>query len=333
MPTPPAVPAPLPLLLRPAAAVKRRVVEAPPRWLFGTLGGLFAWLAAMRLGTGANRPEEFIMAGLMIALAVWSDRTRAFLRGTLPLFLYGIAYDLTHITQPLVRHLYVHVKEPYQFDLRFFGIETAAGRITPNELFRTHHWPAVDLVAGVAYIIFIYWAIAFAAYLAIFRRDEAGRRLLSRFVWTFLFMNLAGFATYYVYPAAPPWYAAQYGFGPADFSAQASAAAALRFDELLGITYFKEFYSRAADVFGAIPSLHVAYPLITFLYGLELGKRWLHVASFALYLVVAFSAVYLDHHYVLDVLIGTAYVLVAWGAERATRGWRERRAAARALPA
>ena len=138
-------------------------------------------------------------------------------------------------------------------------------------------------------------------------------------------MNVAGFATYYVYPAAPPWYVAQYGLGPAHLDAQASIAGAARWDELTGIPYFHEFYGRSADVFGAIPSLHVSYPLLTFLHGLELRKRWLDVSSFALFLLVCFAAVYLDHHYVLDVLLGVLYTVVAWGIDRALERRRRRR--------
>ena len=36
----------------------------------------------------------------------------------------------------------------------------------------------------------------------------------------------------------------------------------LRVDAMLGIGYFRAFYGRASDVFGALPSLHVAYPLL-----------------------------------------------------------------------
>lgn len=73
-------------------------------------------------------------------------------------------------------------------------------------------------------------------------------------------------------------------------------------------------YSKNANVFAAIPSLHAAYPLITVLYG-SLSKRlWLHLLFVVFTLGVWFSAVYSRHHYVLDVLAGglcaiTAYLL------------------------
>ncbi len=318
-PTPPAQPGSG--VLRPVLSVSQRLRDTPRGYLIGTLAGMGAYLLAMRLSTG-NRPEQFWALGALLLLVVWSDGTRRFFAGMLPFVLFGIVYDLTHITEPLVRYLHIHVEEPYWFDKTFFGISSAGTSLTPNEFFAIHHWPPVDLLTGTAYIIYVYWAIGFAAYLVLARRDEAGRRLLARFGWTFLLMNLAGFATYYVYPAAPPWYVADYGLGPANMAARSSAAAAARWDALTGIHYFAGFYGRSADVFGAIPSLHVAYPLMTFLYGLELRKRWLDVASFALFLLVSFAAVYLNHHYVLDVLLGVLYTLVAYGIERALGGRR-----------
>lgn len=305
-------------LLQPAAAVAQRLREAPPRHLLAAVVGLGAYLLTMRLG-GGNRPEQFLVCGLVLGLEVWSDATRRVLGGLLPFLLFGIAYDLTHLTQPLVRYLHVHVAEPYHFDQAFFGIRSADGLVTPNEFFAKHHWPVVDFFTGVAYIVYLYWTLGFAILLAVFRRDEPGRRLLARFGWTFLAMNLVGFATYYVYPSAPPWYVADHGLGPADMAVRSSAAGAARWDALTGIPYFAGFYGRSADVFGAIPSLHVSYPLITFLHGLELRKRWLDAASFGLFLLVSFSAVYLNHHYVLDVILGVVYAVAAWGIERALR--------------
>ncbi len=317
---------------RPALSIAQRVRDTPRRYLFGLLGGWGAYLLMMRLSTG-NRPEQFWGLGALLLLVVWSDGTRRFFMGMLPFVLFGVTYDLTHITEPLVRYLHVHVAEPYFFDKTFFGIRSGGTVLTPNEFFVQHHWPVADFLTGTSYIIYVYWAVGFAAYLALARRDDAGRRLLARFGWTFLLMNLAGFATYYVYPAAPPWYVTDYGLGPVNMAARSSAAAAARWDALTGIHYFAGFYGRSADVFGAIPSLHVAYPLMTFLYGLELRKRWLDVSSFALFLLVSFAAVYLNHHYVVDVLLGVLYTLVAYAIEWALERRRRRVAAAAGVEA
>jgi len=53
-----------------------------------------------------------------------------------------------------------------------------------------------------------------------------------------------------------------HGLGPAQLGIQPHAAAAARFDQLLGTHFFDELYGRGIDVYGAYPSLHVAYPLM-----------------------------------------------------------------------
>jgi hypothetical protein len=308
-----------------------RYRRAPKLYLFGPLLLLVPYLVIMRLTTG-NRPEQFGFVALTVALCFWSDTTREFFKGFFSFLVFGTIYDLTHLTEPLVRYLHVHVAEPYHFDKAIFGITTAAGRLTPNEFFAIHHWAWVDFITGTAYIIFVYWAVGFALYLAVAGRNRPElKKLLLQFGWVFCAVNLVGFATYYVYPAAPPWYAATYGFGPPRFDIAASAAAALRWDELTGLHYFAGFYGRSADIFGAIPSLHVAYPMLVFVYGRRVGIWALDVANFLFYLLVCFSAVYLQHHYVLDVLIGTAYALTGYAVERSiTRYLRSRQAPAAA---
>ena len=304
-----------------AAPVAQGLVErwkrAPKLYLFGPLFLLVPYIVAMRLTVG-NRPEHFGILALVVGLCFWSDATRAFFKNFFAFLVFGVVYDLTNLTEPLVRFLHVHIAEPYHFDKSLFGITTAAGVLTPNEFFAAHHWPAVDFITGLAYIIFVYWAIGFAVYLALFRKEPEMKTLLRQYGWVFCAVNLVGFATYYIYPAAPPWYAATYGFGLPDFAhIVASPAAAIRWDQLTGLHYFAGFYGRSADVFGAIPSLHVAYPMLVFVYGRRVGNSALDVANFLFYLLVCFSAVYLQHHYVLDVLIGTTYALVGYRVERA----------------
>ncbi len=299
-------------LPNPLPQLAQRIRRAPRRQVLALTAGLAAYLVAMRLSSG-NRPEQFAVCGLSMALLLWSDASRRIFRGLLPFIIFALVYDLTHVTEPLFRYLRIHIAEPYSFDRTFFGIHTAGGVLIPSEYFSIHHWPLVDLFTGTSYLLFVVWPIAFALYLATGQRDPEGERLLRRFGWTFLFMNLVGFATYYVYPAAPPWYVAEYGFGPPHLEAHSSAAAALRWDQLTGIPAFAGIYGRSADVFGSIPSLHVTYPLLTFLFGLELRKRWLDLANMGFFLLVSFAAIYLNHHYVLDVLLGVLYAVVAWG--------------------
>jgi membrane-associated phospholipid phosphatase len=191
--------------------------------------------------------------------------------------------------------------------------------LTPNEWWQLHTHPFLDLITGFAYLVFFTVFILVSAYFVFYLGPRGTSRIpkeilaakAARMPWAFFWLNMIGYTTYYWYAAAPPWYVAAYGLGPAQLSVQASSAGCLRFDQLLGTHFFSEMYGRAADVFGAIPSLHVAYPLLAAYFAFQFGV--LRVFSFLFYLLMCFSAVYLNHHYVLDILWGSTYaLLIGW---------------------
>jgi membrane-associated phospholipid phosphatase len=66
-----------------------------------------------------------------------------------------------------------------------------------------------------------------------------------------------------------------------------------------------------------MPSLHVAYALLVVVQGWPVMSRAWRGAAVAFFLLMCFSAVYLDHHWVLDVVAGVAYCLCVMGAVRA----------------
>jgi membrane-associated phospholipid phosphatase len=127
-------------------------------------------------------------------------------------------------------------------------------------------------------------------------------------MWAFFWVNIIGYSTYYWYAAAPPWYVAKYGLGPANLSVRPSQAGCVRFDHMLGTHFFSDFYGKSADVFGAIPSLHISYPLIAAIFAFRFGA--LRIPTVAFWLLMCFSAIYLDHHFVLDILWGTVYSII-----------------------
>jgi len=260
-------------------------------------------------------PEHFVVCGLLLFFSFASDLTRRLARVVFPFLLYAVVYDSMRWYEDYIRSPVVHLREPYDFDLRFFGIDEDGFALTPNEWFQRHTSRVLDLVCGLAYtpLFFIGESVA----LALFLFFKGAARRAERFVWIFVVANFVGFSLYYIYPAAPPWYVAAHGF-VADFTVRASAAGALRFDQLLGLPIMASFYGKSADVFGAIPSLHVVYPFLALVYGFGLRRfRWL---ALGYWLLVCFSAVYLDHHYVLDLLIGFALALLVMAAFRLLLG-------------
>ncbi len=132
------------------------------------------------------------------------------------------------------------------------------------------------------------------------------------FSLVFLFVNLLGFALYYVHPAAPPWYVAMHGF---DFipGTHGETAGLGRWDEMMGVGIFDGLYSRNSNVFAALPSLHAAYMLIAFIYSLRARCGvWLRVLFAVICLGIWFTAVYTSHHYIIDVLAGIGVTIVGW---------------------
>ena len=261
---------------------------------------------------------DHVLIGLLGFLDVYNEKSRLLLKLFLPFILTGVIFDS-------MRYFYwqgiagrVHVVEPYLLERSWFGV----GGRTLNEIFLVHHWDALDLACGFAYLVYVGESLLLALLFFLRGRLDAASTLGR----SFLLVNVMGFATYFVYPAAPPWYVTRYGLGPARMDVRPAAAAAQRFDALLGTHFFDQMYGRGVDVFGAYPSLHVAYPLIAVLLTFRVAElRWARGPVVLFFLLMCLSAVYLQHHYVIDVVLGIAYALAALAA---VSSWDRRRSAA-----
>jgi len=261
------------------------------------------------------RNDHINVCILILVLGYGGRVFRSILVFLTPAALMGMIYDSQRYYSDYIRGR-IRVEEPYLFDKYFFGIQTQNGVLTPNEWLQLNtHW-ILDLYTGFFYLTFIGIFISLCAYIYFYKTktgtdkftaDELKPRV-PQMMWAFFWVNIIGYTTYYWYPAAPPWYVEIYGLGPADLSAQANAAGCLRFDELLGTNFFTQMYGRSADVFGAIPSLHVAYPFQSVYYAYRFGTG--RVFSVVFFLSMCFAAVYLNHHYILDIIWGVAYALI-----------------------
>ena len=270
------------------------------------------------LAMGGLRAEHIAASVFLVALYYGGARTRPLFLFALPVILFLAIYDAQGYFAHLIR-AEVRVQEPYFFDEKYFGINTDGGRLLPTQWLQMHTHPALDFITGLTYLVFIPAFVTVGLYF----RFVLGKRWsgnlspeiikakASAMMWGMFWLNLLSSSTYYWYPAAPPWYVDLYGLGPAELGIPADAAGGLRFDALLGINVFADFYAKSPNVFGAIPSTHVAYPMLAVYFAFRL--RALRIFCLGFYLLITFSAVYLNHHYILDIIWGSAYALFIGG--------------------
>ncbi|MBX2900289.1 MAG: inositol phosphorylceramide synthase [Cyclobacteriaceae bacterium] len=245
------------------------------------------------------RNEQLILAFIFVSLYLASPLSRKFILGFSVFIVFWIIFDYMKAF-PNYQFADVNIQSLYRAERSLFGISIGNTTLTPNEYWESNHSPFLDVMSGFFYLCWVPVPLMFAFLL--FLRN---RNLFLQFSLTFLLVNLIGFVIYYLYPAAPPWFVQHHGF---DFIANTpgNTAGLARFDEFFNISLFHSMYAKSSNVFAAMPSLHSAYPLIVFYYGLKAELGWINLLFAIIIIGIWFAAVYTGHHYVLDVLAGIA---------------------------
>ncbi len=279
-----------------------------PRWTLAPAAPFVLWALYCLFVRHEPRWELALFLVLVPALAYATPRTKRLYVGLIPFMLVGLLYDAMRFVQGVgVTRARVHLCDLRAREIALFGVDVGGARGTVHDWLQLHATPLLDRYFAIPYGIYLFVAVGYGFYLG--ARDPNG---LARYGWTFFVVNLAGFATYHLYPAAPPWYFHAHGC-QVDLAAPAYEGANLaRVDRALGYAYFHSLYGRSHDVFGAIPSLHVTYPVLMLLVGWR-RHGW---AGRALMVVYALSmigaALYLDHHWMIDVLLGLVFVTASF---------------------
>lgn len=241
--------------------------------------------------------EQVILISFVNLFYFISKTTRKFLIGFSIFIIYWVIFDyMKALPNYMVND--VHIGSLYNTEKDLFGILYNGATVTPNEYWLAHANTALDIITGFFYLSWIPVPLIFGTYMFYKNRPQ-----FFYFALTFLFVNLLGFVVYYSYPAAPPWYVQQYGF---DFHADTpgNTAGLGRFDAFFGVSIFKSLYQQSSNVFAAMPSLHSAYPLIVFFYGMKNRLGWINLFFAIVTVGIWFAAIYTSHHYILDVVAG-----------------------------
>jgi len=256
---------------------------------------------------------------LIVVAALGTGRVRSFLRDWSAFLLVVLAWQVLQGMSHTVAHLKPHVTEMIVIDkFLFFGHIPSLW--LQQHLYHPGSIAWYDVVATVLYMLHFIFPLGVAFALWFFRREVFGE-----YITSFMILALTGFATFVLFPAAPPWIAANWWHYFPHITKI--------FD--VGITVFgKQSYSALTtwawqhggwDYFGAVPSEHAAFPFLGFLYARKAWRRggWVVLPyCFAVW----FAVVYLGEHYVTDVLVGVVYATLAYVAVQLLVARRERSA-------
>ena len=254
-------------------------------------------------GIGDLRVEHIVLVLVVLGLSAFGPRARAFLSDITPYVLVAIGYDMVRYA----RRLFVTADRVRGCQLRNFELSTLAVSpgVTLQDWFQVHHAPFWDVVFAVPYTVFAYLALIYSAYLYFVDRPR-----MRRYLWAFAIANFISFVVWMAFPAAPPWYIRAHGCD-VSMSALPSAAGLLRVDQLFGMHYYETLYSRASSVFGAMPSMHCAYPMLGLLTAWR-AATWKTRPIHVLYAITMFvGSNYLDHHWLWDGIAGVALACIA----------------------
>jgi PAP2 superfamily protein len=268
---------------------------------------VLAFLAvSLAVAVGVGDPDRpWVVVWLIVALFLVCWRSPRRMAGVvidwLPLLVIAAGYDLVRsFASDLVpRAIYT---PQLRFDEVLFGGK--APTVTLQQWLHpgtTPHW--WDYLVFCFYLSHFAVTPTFAAYLYLTDRNRF-HRLAMVIVW----VCIAGFATYMIVPAAPPWLASRHS------DLAHTVRVVQRVWANLGATGPARVFNGNASLanpVGALPSLHAAWPFVVLLFVWRRAPRgrWVVLAyNMAMWFVLVYGA----EHYVSDIMLGWVYAIVGF---------------------
>jgi hypothetical protein len=239
---------------------------------------------------------------LMIAFALYTNRGGRFMRDWVPVLVGLLAYAATVAAVPSFG-LKVHYAPQIDAD-RILGFGTLPTTWLQEHLYHGHTGP-LEAFSVAMYVSHFIAPLLLAFAIWAFWQNRGFSDLLFGLLAVSILANI----TFLLAPTAPPWLASEHGLIP---QVQPIIKNAL-FDLDLNSLALRKGDASSYNVVAAVPSLHVAWPIICLL---VIRKHRLPLPLFAaqaaLTLGVVFAIVYTGEHYLVDAIIGAVYALVAW---------------------
>jgi hypothetical protein len=273
---------------------------------------LVVWLVAFAIYAGTfglptKRGNVLIWAALaIVAIGVDQPRStlRSFLTTWLPLFAALGAYDLLRGSSDgaaAIAHTWPHMN---------IDLWIGAGTL-PSVRLQEWLWNAPDpswwdYAAWVTYQSHFFVPLLVAIVLWARRDDRA-----TPYIIGLAALSWMALATYWLYPAQPPWMVARDGLVDSDVSRVVQ-----QMWRDVGVDRAARVFTtssvdgnRYSNPVAALPSLHGAIPMLiaVVLWG---TRRWLNVVLVLYVLAMGTTLVYAGEHFIFDILLGWIYALV-----------------------
>ena len=233
-------------------------------------------------------PEFLVLAFLIYA--AYNQRTWNFLKDWLPFIMVFISYEIMYGIVGSISKYNLHAG-PYNFDMAMFG------QIPSLVLQQTIRAPILDYMGAFFYSLHFFAPTIFA-----FILWKVSPKNYWKYTVAFGICTYGALITFLFYPVAPPWIAVP----------NITRVLTNSVDTSLGIPVYKTLFDfLSPNLYAAFPSMHSALPFLIALFSIKIWKKKaLPVLIFPI--GVWFSAIYLGEHYVVDVLGGIAYAVVAF---------------------
>jgi membrane-associated phospholipid phosphatase len=298
--------APLPTQSRGIRDLGRASLVAVVAWVIG----FAAYVTLIGLPT---KRSNVLLWVLLAILAIGASQFRrtviSLVRDWSPVLVAIVCYDLLRGLSDNGTRI-AHIKPHYTFD-KWLG-----GGVTPTE--HLQHW--FHATASVQWYDYAGWAIYTSHFLvpwgvAVVLWAVASTRFRP-YLYGLALLSWMALATYYLYPAKPPWMIAQEGLTKFDISRVVHGVwdhvgierAARAFEPVDPVK--KGAKSDYANPVAALPSLHGAIPMFIAIM-LWSRTRWVNVILAAYPLAMGLTLVYAGEHFIFDVLMGWAYAAIA----------------------
>jgi membrane-associated phospholipid phosphatase len=270
-------------------------------------------------------PTDSVLAfgWLWLATIAWNYRQPwrshlRFLRDWAPIIVLLVVYNLS---RGYADNNSPHVHALIDADVRMWGWATGGQPPTvwlQNHLYDPAHVHWWDLAISAVYFSHFLAAPTIAVVLWV-----RNRGMWAAFMRRWIALFAAGLATYFLYPAAPPWWASVHGLiDPVSrISTRGWAAIGLH----SGGNLLNAAQMNTANPVAAMPSLHTAFATLCAGFFITRVRRRFWPLLICYPLAMMFTLVYSGEHWVIDTLFGILYaVVVLLTVSGLERLWRRR---------